>query len=356
MILPGLHRIPRKKDSPLLLWEDVAIEGAASQLIAAPYVPKHKRDGLPSTYDYLQDLEQERDANEVARVLYVAATRTKRRLHLVAAVKLDSKGEIKAPANTLLDLLWDSVGGEFLALPSPFQGEARPVLSLSKEDGGALNAENPHLNPPPEKGREFIPSLIRLPYPAVPAMLQANTPTLATPAYEEAAKEEDFSSIEISSGTLAHLYMEMFAKEGIANWPLERVQSLAGAMTRWLTQQGYDQAESQTNAKRVMQALLITLQSEPGRWILDRADAQSEYVLAAVDGERVRLHVIDRTFVEKGERWVIDYKLVGDNANLQQQATQYRPQLMRYAALFADEGHPIRMGIYFVGQGQLVEL
>jgi ATP-dependent exoDNAse (exonuclease V) beta subunit len=332
VILPSLHRKSPNQDQPMLLWEEVAIEGATSQLIAAPYVPKHKRDDLPSTYDYLQGLEQERDANEVARVLYVAATRTKQRLHLVAAVKPDAKDEIKTPANTLLSLLWDTVGGEFL------NAEPRPEVA-AQEDASS-----------------FIPSLIRLPQPAIPAALLTGNLAAMSPVFEETAKEEDFSNIEISCGTLAHLYMEMFAKEGLGAWPPERVQGLDAAMTRWLTQQGHDVNESQTHAVRVKCALLTTLQSEQGSWILDRDNAQSEYALAALDSERVRLNVIDRTFVEKNQRWVIDYKLVGDNGDLQQQAAQYRPQLMRYAALFADEGLPIRMAIYFVAQGQLVEL
>ncbi|MFM9912500.1 MAG: UvrD-helicase domain-containing protein [Methylophilaceae bacterium] len=340
VILPGLHRIPRKKDSPLLLWEEVAIEGAPAQLVAAPYVPKHKRDDLPSSYDYLQGLEQERDANEVARVLYVAATRTKQRLHLVGAVKPDSKDEIKAPANTLLSLLWDTVGGEFL--------------------GAEVIVTSPHPNPLPRgegiDSREFVPSLIRLPHPAVPTMLQTTPHVAPIAAHDETTRDEEVFSIEKSCGTLAHLYMEMFAKEGLENWPASRVQNLQEAMVHWLTQQGHEASQSQTHAGRVMQALLTTLQSEQGRWILNRADAQSEYALAAVDGKRVRLNVIDRTFVEKNERWVIDYKLVGDNSDLQQLAAQYRPQLMRYAALFADEALPIRMAIYFVAQGRLVEL
>jgi ATP-dependent helicase/nuclease subunit A len=336
VILPGLHRTPRKQDSPLLLWEDVAIEGAPSQLVAAPYVPRHKRDGLPSTYDYLQSLEQERDANEVTRVLYVAATRTRRRLHLVAAVKPDGKGEIKAPANTLLGLLWDSVGGEFL------NAEPRPEVAA------------------PENSSAFIPSLIRLPQTAVPTMLQSSAPEALATASCQAAAEEKVATFEASCGTLAHLYMEMFARDGVEHWPATRVESLGDAMARWLTQHGHAQAAAQQGALELVEALKATLESERGQWVLrSRPDASAELALSSANADGViATHVVDRTFVEDGERWIIDYKLVrheggGLDKFLQQRAEEYRPQLERYAALFEDQGLPLRKAVYFIAQGLL---
>lgn len=336
VILPGLHRASKNTDSQLLLWEEVAIEGSAPQLVAAPYVPKHKRDDLPSTYDYLQKLEQERSANEVARVLYVAATRAKKRLHLVAVVSPDSKGEIKAPGKTLLGLLWESVGGEFL------NATPRPATA------------------PAENTSSFIPSLIRLPQPAVPTLLQASSQVVATTAFDEAATEAELTSIEASCGTLAHWYMEMFARDGAECWPPERVQGMGDAMTRWLIQHGHDLPTAQGGAQRVIQVLITTLASEQGRWVLKlREQAASEYAIATADGQHVTQHVIDRTFVENGERWVIDYKsaklaeILPESTSF---AERYRPQLERYAQLFKGEHLPVRKAVFFLASGRLVEL
>lgn len=332
VILPGLHRTPRKKDNPLLLWEEIMLQGHEPQLIAAPYVPRHKRDDVPNTYDYLQGLEQERDANETARLLYVAATRSKRRLHLVAAVKPDTKGDIKAPANTLLNLLWESVGGKFL------KAEPRTAAVAASDDAG------------------FTPSLIRLPHPAVPALLDTGPIPLATAAADEAAEAEEIASLEASCGTLAHLYMEMFAQDGLELWSAERVQSLQPAMLRWLMQQGYSEPESATGADKVVKALTATLKSERGRWVLGaRQQAASEYAWMSAEGGSVSRHVIDRTFVEDGVRWVIDYKSakLGETPTV---AERYRPQLERYAKLFRNEGLAVRKAVLFLSSGQLVEL
>jgi ATP-dependent helicase/nuclease subunit A len=108
--------------------------------------------------------------------------------------------------------------------------------------------------------------------------------------------------------------------------------------------------------------LCTTLNSQSGRWILQaREGAASELALATVDGIGIARHVIDRTFVEDGTRWVIDYKSasLGDaasEAGLARQAERYRPQLTRYALLFEDEGLPVRTGIFFMAHGRLVEL
>src|SRR3989304_2242748 len=91
VILPGLDRGSQnnQQDKPLLLWEEVVLpddtRGSVTQLLAAPLIPKISRaDNLPTPYDYIKALEEERAAHENLRVLYVAATRAERKLHLVA--------------------------------------------------------------------------------------------------------------------------------------------------------------------------------------------------------------------------------------------------------------------------------
>jgi ATP-dependent exoDNAse (exonuclease V) beta subunit len=341
VILPGLHRQLKGGDSPLLLWEEVPIDGSSPQLIAAPWVPKHRRDDLPSAYDYLQGLEQERTANEAARVLYVAATRTICRLHLVGAVGLNAKDEARPPANTFLELLWDKVGSEFLMAA-----------------GSPLAAQAESFDP-----ANFVPKLIRLPQPAIPQLLQHTPNCKKALLFEDTEQEEGaHGSLETSCGTLAHLYMEMMARDGIEQWSAQRMQELRPAMRRWLMQQGHYDSETSQGAELVANVLCTTLDSESGRWILQpREGAASELALASVAGLGVARHVIDRTFIEDGARWVIDYKsaslgeAVAEEA-LARQAERYRPQLARYALLFEDEGLPVRTGIFFMAHGRLVEL
>ena len=113
VILPALNRKPRHPDSPLMLWEEVQIDGKL-QLLAAPYAKKKNgaKQTSPSIYDYIKSLETTRENNETTRLLYVAATRTMRKLHLVATAK--RKNETISPVkNSFLELLWPKLSAEF---------------------------------------------------------------------------------------------------------------------------------------------------------------------------------------------------------------------------------------------------
>jgi ATP-dependent exoDNAse (exonuclease V) beta subunit len=68
------------------------------------------------------------------------------------------------------------------------------------------------------------------------------------------------------------------------------------------------------------------------------------------------MSVVDRSFVEAGERWIIDYKTARPEGDLAAHAEAYRPQLERYAELFAGEGLPVRTAIFYAALGRLVEI
>jgi ATP-dependent exoDNAse (exonuclease V) beta subunit len=341
VILPSLQRQTKGSDTPLLLWEEVSIEGTDSQLLAAPWCPGHLRNGLPGAYDYLQGLEQERNTNEAARVLYVAATRTIRHLHLVGTLSLSAKGEVKPPAGSFLELLWDTVGGAF-------QHVAENPLAAQVESGGEAN---------------FVPRLIRLPRPAVPLPLTAVSLPMAPVPFEDAAvDDEGWGGLDADCGTLAHLYMEIAARDGADMWPPSRMPELIPAMGRWLMQQGHGEKEATRGAEHVAAILQTALGSEDGRWILQRHEGGvAEMALAAVAGGRIAIHIIDRTFIADGVRWIVDYKstTLGDSVAdgvLVQQAGRYRAQLERYARLFPADGIPVRKAVFFLAHGRLIVL
>ncbi|TSA50684.1 MAG: DNA helicase, partial [Nitrosomonadales bacterium] len=199
-------------------------------------------------------------------------------------------------------------------------------------------------------------------HPAIPALLTGAAAAAAPGVFGDAeARPPEHGNLEANCGTLAHLYMEMIADEGLEGWSAQRINALHAAMQRWLMQQGHAEAEALNGARRVAAALCTTLDSEAGRWVLRaRESAASELALATADGARIATHIVDRTFVEDGVRWIIDYKsarlgdaMAGDV--LEQQAERYRPQLERYAQLFGAE-LPIRKVVFFLAHGRLVTL
>ena len=357
VILPALNRQARADDTALLLWEEVLIDGHL-QLIAAPFLTK-KKDDPASIYHYLQNLESTRALNESARLLYVAATRTVRKLHLIATIKPSQNGEIKPIKKSFLDLLWPIIGGEFLRVAENQQ--------LEKLENKVEAIKHKELDL-----ADFIPQLIRLPTLQIPDLLKevnskniefnhlqytSNHPEI-TPSNKTISAE----NLVMDCGTLAHLYMELIANNGLESWSTEKIKQLQPAMVQWLTQQGHLGEAAQIGAAHIVSSLQTTLMSEQGRWLLQQHEqASSELSLMQITNSESNVgvsknHRIDRTFICDGKRWIIDYKLTQPNeqTNLEQQAENHRPQLARYASLFAHEAQPIQQAVFFLNAGKLI--
>ncbi|MDZ4252733.1 MAG: DNA helicase, partial [Sulfuritalea sp.] len=126
---------------------------------------------------------------------------------------------------------------------------------------------------------------------------------------------------------------------------------------------GWSPAEARAGAARVARMLATTLASADGQWVLRRrADAAAELALTRVGaGATVLTRVVDRSFVEDGVRWIIDHKTadLGDHADperLRAHAARYRAQLEAYAMLFAGEGLPQRLAVFYAAHGILASL
>ncbi len=340
VILPGLGASTggNNSDQPMLLWEEVTVD-EQTQLLAAPYMPKGVRNKEQvSPYDYLADLEQTRDKNEAARVLYVAATRAERKLHLVGVASLNSKDEIKPTKHSGLDMLWPMVEAHFLAA-GPIEITAKPAENIA----------------------DFTPQLVRLNEVKMPAVF-AQSAFVASDAYAAGPSHQSINTVEADAGTLAHQYLELIAKQGLPAWPIARVSGLLPAMQHYLQQKGHAPATSSQAAQTVLKNLLSTLASEAGQWVLKaREGAQSELAISLFEEAQLQSYVIDRTFVEDHTRWIIDYKTAAlpsdmTEATLKTFAQQYRKQLDSYAALFKAEPYAIIKAFFFLSNAQLVTL
>lgn len=342
VILPGLDRRKRPDDPPLLVWDELPVAGREC-LVVAPMKQKGNGSGKPTAYDALRWLEAERSAHEDERVLYVAVTRARRALHLVGVAALDGEAAKAPAAGTPLCLLWHSVGDIYA------EAAARHEAVAAAPAG-----------PDPAT---FVPDLLRLPTAALPALPPRPSLGAAESAVAAEGEDEDKGlSLATAVGTLAHRYLEMAARQGLEHWPAERMAGLVQPCRLWLRSQGHGEAMATAGAERVVRILAGVLASDIGRWVLgSRPDAGAELALSSRSDGSVAHHVVDRTFVEDGCRWIIDYKTVGcDQADpaafLRERAESYRPQLERYAGLFAAAGQPLRLAIFFIEQGRLVEL
>ena len=191
------------------------------------------------------------------------------------------------------------------------------------------------------------------------AEILAAPPTAPRGAANPAAlPDEAAHTLEIAVGILIHRCLELIAQQGLAAWTVDRLPSLLPGWQRWLQARGFSEDEAASGAGEALAALTTTLSSETGRWLLSaHTDAAAEQAWTSRDGDSLAQHVIDRVFVADGTRWIVDYKTVrAPQEELAARAEGFRPQLERYARLFANDPLPLRLAVWFVLQGQLVTL
>ena len=125
MILPGLHRQLQTASEQLLAWSENPYESGTDMLLAPV---KASAEAASPMYDFIASLERRKESYEQGRLLYVAATRARKQLHLVgiAQVVEDDDGlHANSPKNnTALGQLWPAVAEIFQAsiatdLPQP---------------------------------------------------------------------------------------------------------------------------------------------------------------------------------------------------------------------------------------------
>jgi len=360
VILPGLHRKAGRDEQKLLIWEGTNDETGNPHLVVAPY--KRVEDGSEddSTAEtgtensqtiraYLNKLESARLDQENRRVLYVATTRAIRSLHLlgVSKAKRNKKTgdyELSKPATgTPLSILWTSVSAEYI------EALHKQITLCGAESAGLID-RNPRLTL-----AEFIPQLKRLRGDTLPQPVIAPPQTPAETGISEAGSPyHATSNLAPHIGTLVHRYLELIAKQGLEKWNEARVRALRPVFEKWLTRQSHEAVEAGTGAERVERALINAITDPKGRWILQtREQAASELAITSLKEGILRNNIVDRTFIEDGERWVIDYK-TGQHSGADVEAfiaakqNEYADQLEQYASLFKHEGLRIRKAIYFV--------
>jgi len=167
----------------------------------------------------------------------------------------------------------------------------------------------------------------------------AELPGAARPPEEMPAGviDEDEQTLERVVGTVTHGFLDRIGREGLDWWRAMGPAARAGAMEGVLRASGLSGDEVTEGVERVTVILERVEASERGRWILARRQGASNE-LAVNSGEARQ--VIDRTFIEDGVRWIIDYK-TGTGVG-------YHEQLGSYArTLRAMERLPVRLGVYF---------
>ena len=358
VIVPGLHRTPRRDDRKLLVWTEQPGEAeGGSELLLAPIRETGGAVESDAIYRFVQQHDWQKQLQENIRLLYVAATRAEQQLHLLATVAVkdataDTAAVLVAPrAGSLLAAMWPAVSP---MIEEEMIADAGNVVEPSLHSApGAGSATN---------GGQALRLVAGQDMPAMPADVHAASgdgdgEDVASPL--AAIDFEWAGETARHVGTVVHLFLQHVAEEGLHAWTEARIAASENRIERELARLGVAEPEVPEAARRVADGLRRALADSRGRWILRaHTDARSEWRLTGMSDGRVVNVAIDRSFIdENGSPWIIDFKTGGHEGGdvesfLDNEQKRYRGQLELYAGLLRSlrpgtRSQAIRLGLYF---------
>lgn len=317
VIIPQLARVTKTSDRDLLVWNE--------EMAAA--LPRRGERG--SEYERICKEMDQKEAEEMKRLLYVACTRAKNELYLCGSANRKGKdGELKKPGhNTFLGLIWPSVEEQF-------KSEMRRRVPVQQSFDLAE-----------DKAPKTV--LRRLPLewhaPKLDRGVKWQQELKRATASERRITYEWVSSTSRHVGTVVHEFLKRGAPTDAAIVKAE------------LLRLGVPTTDEPEATKQAIRAVTNTLKSTRGQWILAKhADSQAEVPIAGrIEGKFITA-IIDRVFRDdEGRLWIVDYKNSehkGGNreAFLDEEKRRYSAQLQNYGTLISRiERGPIWLGLYF---------
>lgn len=333
VILPGLGKRIKGDEKRLVYWMP-----HGDDLLLAPI--EEKGGETSPLYDFLSDLNKEKEDYETLRLLYVAATRAKSQLHLFGHLEPSKEEEWKPHSKSLLSKLWPHIREKWLE-----------KLGKTTEQGPT----QPDPLPVETHSIHRLPIDFSFPSPA-DSIIEGPVVEIEDEKY----KEPEYywaGNTARCLGNVLHRCFHDIAEEGMDNWTNEKFLNFKPKFKSALLGEGLPLEQAKDALKSILQGLSNVFEDERGKWILSsHEEAQSEYPLTYFDDERYIRSIIDRTFVDQGVRWIIDYKTgthKGGGKNLEifldNEVQRYKPQLDRYETVLRKYGEkrPIQKALYF---------
>lgn len=358
VLLPGLGYSTKNRSQQLLQWMELPRNKGDMESELMATVTAHREADLflapvqrtghtgNRINQWIALVEQDKENFESDRLLYVAATRAKKFLHLFGHVNTTGTNEemkIRSPrAGSLLARLWPAVEKDF-------------DIALSE---GLCKIEQRNSMDIQEK--KFNQSIARIvstwQMPAAPHSVVWQSTVIESNTQEDI----EFSwATEIARhiGSIVHRTLQQMAEDKLHRWDNCRIQAMRKIFKLGLLNNGLsaDHKVLEQAADRIIVALTNTLADGRGQWLLsEKKDAQNELKLTRMMEFGAVNYVIDRTFIDSNNvRWIIDYKTSSHEGAdlavfLDREMSRYRNQLNSYAQAFRGiDKRKIFLGLYF---------
>ncbi|AGF46692.1 ATP-dependent exoDNAse (exonuclease V) beta subunit [Candidatus Kinetoplastibacterium desouzaii TCC079E] len=281
VILHGLHHSSKNDRDPL-----IRFESNSNGVLFAPINPKYSNDS-DLISDYLKNRARIRNSYEIDRLMYVACTRAKKKIHLVASVKLDENGLCSNPnSDSLLGRLWSNISTD-------------DCKNLNKELG--FTKKNSNSKPLSRISLDGL-SLIR------ESTCQDNRNIIEN--FYEKNKREKYSLLhncDAIMGTVMHFWLRRIAEEGLDLWNIDYLLKYNYIIRKHLIRSGIPVFDVDKYTNIVVTALSNMLMDDKGLWLLSNYNnSRREWSLVDDHGQ---IFVLD-VALDLGDSWlIVDYKL-----------------------------------------------
>ncbi len=324
VIIPGLGKHRRRKDSKLMNWIELPQSSGNVELLLAPI--RSSSDKSEPISEFLKNIDKQKITFEEIRLLYVAVTRAKQQLFLLGHIIYDKDNNVRTNFNSFLNTLWPAIK-KTLEIPEYSSDKKdenkkifKPEMRLSSNWKLQLNDKSDHID-------EIL-----------------HIDNIEFEWAGDAARHV---------GTLVHRYLEKISNQGLAKWPLKKIDTIDNQLKVALLNLGVHEKELKNSLIKTKKALKNTLSHDVGKWILsDHPNSENELALT-IDDDKYTNIIIDRTFVDDEKRWIIDYKTgdhLGKNIEkfLEDEKSRYFHQLNKYGSVMSiHENRLIMLGLYF---------
>ena len=329
VILYGLQRGPAPDKAPLLRFEQVG-----SKLLLGPIKARASKEQDPIA-KYLAQREKRRGEFEIDRLLYVAATRAKQVLHLVADLSVSTKelAVAEPTKGSLLGRLW----------PDWHRASIGPVSARPEAGSTAV---------PYHRGGALVrrAEVAAVVTPAGDATGALAAPVVVPP-FNAAFVWPTVKSYDRVLGTLIHAWLDHLGQHGGAQWSEPTLHAQRKRIERQCIQAGVPEPEVTHAANEVLETLAAMLKHERGQMLLSQLEARREWTLLDESG---KVSVLDLAFQDERGWLVVDYKtgrpLASETTEAfgQRMLARYAKQLQGYCEQVTGlDGQAARAALYF---------
>ena len=346
VFIPGCERQSRANETRLLAWDRFTTR-AGKELPLLSSSPEIG-GGSNALYAFINKQESMRTELERDRILYVGCTRAIKHLYLTCSLACNDGNDILPPSkSSFMGALWPGVESQVEVIAadekcSKYAKAFKPTASLAVK----LDLRGSLPNLPSEN--------LLSEYRGRMATNNASLPDLAW--------KVDYSR---HVGTLFHRILRRVCLDGAEHWNEPAIDCRKEVWRHQLLQLGVPAHLCPAAINAMVGWLTKTLHDSKGQWLLSNRHAESacELPVSSTMGGELKRYVIDRTFIDNGTRWIIDYKSSSpakDESAIEfdsRMVREHRGQLSEYRELLSSLGtEPVKCAIYLVSVQSFVEI